>query len=148
MRDEMPDVRQSAYALVGDLAKACINELRPLLGEYLPVLTVQLDPAYVSVCNNASWAIGEIAIKARRGPRNVSCVMGACEMPLRCHASLQPKSWLLRLVMRSGPPTGGRRDEAVCRGGIAAAHSYHQSVRKRAAGKNLVHGHGLCMPLT
>ena len=63
MRDSMPDVRQSAYALVGDLAKACVGQLRPVLGDYLPLLTQQLDPAYVSVCNNASWAIGEIAIK-------------------------------------------------------------------------------------
>ena len=63
MRDTEPDVRQSAYALVGDLAKTCIDQLRPVLGDYLPVLTVQLDPAYVSVCNNASWAIGEIAVK-------------------------------------------------------------------------------------
>jgi len=57
------DVRQSAYALVGDLAKACIDQLRPVLGEYLPVLTDQLDESVVSVCNNASWAIGEVAIK-------------------------------------------------------------------------------------
>lgn len=63
MRDATPDVRQSAYALVGDLAKACVDQLRPVLGEYLPLLTQQLDPSYVSVCNNASWAIGEIAIK-------------------------------------------------------------------------------------
>ena len=63
MRDSMPDVRQSAYALVGDLAKACVGQLRPVLGEYLPLLTQQLDPAYVSVCNNASWAIGEITVK-------------------------------------------------------------------------------------
>ena len=65
MRDAVPDVRQSAYALVGDLAKACIDQLRPRLGEYLLVLSVQLDPAYISVCNNASWAIGEIAMKVR-----------------------------------------------------------------------------------
>jgi len=57
------DVRQSAYALVGDLAKACIDQLRPVLGEYLPVLTEQLDVSVVSVCNNASWAIGEIAVQ-------------------------------------------------------------------------------------
>ncbi len=63
MRDPVADVRQSAYALVGDLAKACISSLAPLLSEYLPILTQQLDPDVVSVCNNASWAIGEVAIK-------------------------------------------------------------------------------------
>ena len=56
-------VRQSAYALVGDLAKNCIGTLRPGLAQYLPVLCEQLAPEFVSVCNNASWAIGEIAVK-------------------------------------------------------------------------------------
>ena len=63
MKDAMPDVRQSAYALVGDIAKACIEELAAVLPEYLPLLTEQLDHRTVSVCNNASWAIGELAIK-------------------------------------------------------------------------------------
>ena len=63
MRDPLADVRQSAFALVGDLAKACINQLSPLIGEYMPILTQQLQPETVSVCNNASWAIGEVAVK-------------------------------------------------------------------------------------
>jgi len=63
MRDAAADVRQSAFALVGDLAKACPSTLRPLLHEYVPVLTAQLDHEYVSVCNNASWAIGEITVQ-------------------------------------------------------------------------------------
>ena len=63
MCDPQADVRQSAYALVGDLAKNCIGTLRPALAQYLPVLCEQLAPEFVSVCNNASWAIGEIAVK-------------------------------------------------------------------------------------
>jgi len=63
MCDPQHEVRQSAYALVGDLAKNCIHQLRAALGQYLPVLTEQLVPDFVSVCNNASWAIGEIAVK-------------------------------------------------------------------------------------
>jgi len=63
MCDPQPEVRQSAYALVGDLAKNCVNQLRPALAQYLPVLTEALEPQHVSVCNNASWAIGEIAVK-------------------------------------------------------------------------------------
>ena len=63
MCDPQPDVRQSAYALVGDLAKNCIGTLRPALAQYLPVLSDQLVPEFVSVCNNASWAIGEVAVK-------------------------------------------------------------------------------------
>ena len=63
------DVRQSAFALVGDMAKACIGQLRPALGEILPLLTEQMDPSVVSVCNNASWALGEVAMKV--GPEEM-----------------------------------------------------------------------------
>jgi len=48
---------------VGDLAKASINVLVPVLDDVLQILRQQLDPEYVSVCNNASWALGEIAVK-------------------------------------------------------------------------------------
>jgi len=45
----------------------------------MPMLGSNLNPEFISVCNNATWAIGEIAIKAgnshiaadkgkRRGP--------------------------------------------------------------------------------
>lgn len=63
------DVRQSAFALVGDMARACIAQLRPALGEILPLLTEQMEPSVVSVCNNASWAVGEIAMKV--GPEEM-----------------------------------------------------------------------------
>jgi len=65
MRDpSKPDVLQSVFALVGDLAKYCIAALRPVLNNYLPLLIEHLyPPAYIAVCNNASWAIGEIAVK-------------------------------------------------------------------------------------
>jgi len=63
MKDHRPDVRQSSFALAGDLAKACIVHLKPLLHEYIPVLAKNLYPEYVSVCNNASWALGEISIR-------------------------------------------------------------------------------------
>ena len=29
----------------------------------MPILGANLNPEYISVCNNATWAIGEIAIK-------------------------------------------------------------------------------------
>lgn len=32
-------------------------------GDFLPILGQNLDPTYISVCNNATWAIGEISIK-------------------------------------------------------------------------------------
>jgi len=61
-----PDVRQSAFALLGDLAKSCIGHIRPHLDKFLPIAAQNLNPdrRLYSVCNNASWAIGEIAMKA------------------------------------------------------------------------------------
>lgn len=32
-------------------------------GEYMPILSLNLNPEFISVCNNATWAIGEIAVK-------------------------------------------------------------------------------------
>lgn len=31
--------------------------------EFMPILGQNLNPEFISVCNNATWAIGEIAIK-------------------------------------------------------------------------------------
>lgn len=65
MRSPMADIRQSAYALVGDLSKSCVGVLRPGFPEVIPLLASQLNPEFVSVCNNATWAVGEIAVKVR-----------------------------------------------------------------------------------
>lgn len=65
MKDRGPDVRQSSFALVGDLAKTCIFHLKPFLAEFVPILTSNLSTEFISVCNNASWALGEIAVKVR-----------------------------------------------------------------------------------
>lgn len=32
-------------------------------GDFMPILGHNLNPEYISVCNNATWAIGEISIK-------------------------------------------------------------------------------------
>ncbi|KAI8061151.1 armadillo-type protein [Gongronella butleri] len=63
--DEVPEVRQSAYALLGDLAISCFEHIRPVIPSFMPHLIQQIDPqaTYVSVCNNATWAAGEITIK-------------------------------------------------------------------------------------
>jgi transportin-1 len=83
MRAEQSDIRQSAYALIGDLAKSCIGVLRPALGEMMPLLISQLNPEYVSVCNNAAWAVGEISIKVREcaaGGARVALVRRVCDV--------------------------------------------------------------------
>lgn len=63
MTDAMPEVRQSSFALLGDLTKACFRHVQPYVDRFLPLLGQNLNPEYISVCNNATWAIGEISIK-------------------------------------------------------------------------------------
>ncbi|EFX68747.1 hypothetical protein DAPPUDRAFT_301259 [Daphnia pulex] len=63
MQDPMPEVRQSSFALLGDLTKACFQHVLSCLPEFLPILGQNLNPEFISVCNNATWAIGEIAVK-------------------------------------------------------------------------------------
>uniref|UniRef100_M4F875 Transportin-1 n=1 Tax=Brassica campestris TaxID=3711 RepID=M4F875_BRACM len=68
--DEAPDVRQSAFALMGDLARVFPAYLQPRLIEFLQVASQQLSTNLIgenlSVANNACWAIGELAVKVRQ----------------------------------------------------------------------------------
>ncbi|XP_054718552.1 transportin-1-like isoform X2 [Uloborus diversus] len=63
MQDPMPEVRQSSFALLGDLTKACFQHVSPCIQDFLPILGQNLNPDFISVCNNATWAIGEISVK-------------------------------------------------------------------------------------
>ncbi|KAI3424477.1 hypothetical protein D9Q98_010027 [Chlorella vulgaris] len=67
-QDSDSDVRQSGFALVGDLAKACAPHLKPALAELFKSALYNLQPAMInqrtlSACNNAAWSMGELAIK-------------------------------------------------------------------------------------
>lgn len=61
-------MRQSSYALLGDTAISCFAILRPVVGDFMPGLIshIEVEPRVenVSVCNNAAWAAGEIALQA------------------------------------------------------------------------------------
>lgn len=63
-----PPVRQSSYALLGDTAISCFPILSPLVDTFMPPLIshIEVEPrnGEVSVCNNAAWAAGEIALQA------------------------------------------------------------------------------------
>ena len=59
----MAEVRQSAFALLGDLSKTCPATILPNVAQFMLVIAANLDPGYVSVCNNAVWAAGEMAVK-------------------------------------------------------------------------------------
>ncbi|WOL18764.1 transportin-1 [Canna indica] len=68
--DQATDIRQSALALLGDLAKVCPVHLHPRVPDFLRVAAEQLNTAAVkeavSVANNACWAIGELAVQVRQ----------------------------------------------------------------------------------
>ena len=76
MEDNSNDVRQSAYALLGDCAIhifPCVQQFLPLL---MPLLVNQLDVdnlpdeeahSAFSVINNACWSLGEIAMQEMQG---------------------------------------------------------------------------------
>ncbi|KAK8958597.1 Transportin-1 [Platanthera guangdongensis] len=67
--DDATDIRQSALALVGDLARVCPIHLHARLLDFLNIATEQLSvirvKEAVSVANNACWALGELAVKVR-----------------------------------------------------------------------------------
>ncbi|PFH50468.1 hypothetical protein AMATHDRAFT_3953 [Amanita thiersii Skay4041] len=60
-------VRQSAYALVGDMAMGCFVLLRPHMPGIMAELILQLDPEprveFISASNNAAWSVGEVALR-------------------------------------------------------------------------------------
>lgn len=59
----VPEVRQSAFALLGDYSQVCFVHVKPHFGNFVMLLAQHLDPKHTSVCNNAAWAIGEIAVQ-------------------------------------------------------------------------------------
>ncbi|XP_006364503.1 transportin-1 isoform X1 [Solanum tuberosum] len=89
--DDAPDVRQSAFALLGDLARVCPIHLRPRLVEFLDAATKQLQNTSklketISVANNACWAIGELAIKVQKEISPVVLTVVSCLVPILQHA--------------------------------------------------------------
>lgn len=67
--DESPEVRQSAFALMGDLAKACPSHLMPVLQRCFEACAAllqheQLCDRFVRAGTNACWSIGELALRA------------------------------------------------------------------------------------
>lgn len=63
-------VRQSAYALVGDMAMGCFTLLRPYMPGIMSELILQLDPEpkveFISASNNAAWSVGEVSLRFGR----------------------------------------------------------------------------------
>uniref|UniRef100_A0A5K3G1Q8 TNPO1 protein n=1 Tax=Mesocestoides corti TaxID=53468 RepID=A0A5K3G1Q8_MESCO len=62
-QDPQPDVRQSTFALLGDLTKVCFAHIKPQVSSFMNLLAQNLSSENISVCNNAIWAIGEICMQ-------------------------------------------------------------------------------------
>lgn len=62
-QDPQADVRQSTFALLGDLTKVCFGHIKPQVQSFMNLLAQNLSSANISVCNNAIWAIGEICMQ-------------------------------------------------------------------------------------
>jgi transportin-1 len=76
MKDSSNEVRQSAYALLGDCAIYVFRQLQPCLPDIMEILIVQLDVEQAhldaedigyAVINNACWSVGEICMKQKEG---------------------------------------------------------------------------------
>ncbi|XP_044716345.1 importin subunit beta-2 [Hirsutella rhossiliensis] len=76
MEDPTDEVRQSAYALLGDCAKYVFPQLQQHLPTMVPILLKQLDMDNVldeemdsgfGVVNNACWSAGEVAMQHGKG---------------------------------------------------------------------------------
>lgn len=66
--DETFEVRQSALALLGDLAMCSIKTVEPYLDLIITSTMKQINMAYTpSVCNNSIWALGEIIVQIQGG---------------------------------------------------------------------------------
>jgi transportin-1 len=63
MQDDSSEVRQSAFGVLGDLARTCIGHLKDVLRDYLAILIQNLSASSYAVSNNACWAIGEISMQ-------------------------------------------------------------------------------------
>uniref|UniRef100_A0A2K5DCB3 Transportin-1 n=1 Tax=Aotus nancymaae TaxID=37293 RepID=A0A2K5DCB3_AOTNA len=43
-----------SFALLGDLTKACFQHVKPCIADFMPILGTNLNPEFISVCNNAT----------------------------------------------------------------------------------------------
>jgi len=67
-KHEIPGVRMSALALLGDLARNAPSVIESALPQLLPEAIANADPIHHSVCNNAVWAVGEICVRCGDNP--------------------------------------------------------------------------------
>lgn len=82
MKDRRPDVRQSAFAVVGQFGRKAMPSLIPVLVEYVKVLVASLNPEYMQCANKATWALGEVVMMAGLIPGDIPLDRGAIQSVL------------------------------------------------------------------
>lgn len=62
---DLPGVRMSLFALLGDLARNSPSLIEAGLSKLLAEAVSSIDPMHSAMCNNAIWAIGEVCVRCR-----------------------------------------------------------------------------------
>lgn len=130
-------VRQSAYALLGDMAISC-PALNHYLALYLPRIVKEISdqvaaPKYeeVSVCNNAAWAVGEMAMQCQPTPTNPN---PALKVPLGQHVA-QLVEALIRILINTTTPKSLLENAAVTIGRLGLVYPDVVAVHLETFGK-------------
>ncbi|KAG1677077.1 hypothetical protein FOA52_001247 [Chlamydomonas sp. UWO 241] len=111
-RDEEPSIRQSAFAMVGDLAKAAPGVLAPVRADVVSLALLALDPAAmtaqesIKACNNACWALGELVVSM--GPEALAAGGGAPRIAEVTAGILMHRGRLTRGILENAAITLGR----------------------------------------
>eukprot|EP00019_Armaparvus_languidus_P001769 CAMPEP_0168587482 /NCGR_PEP_ID=MMETSP0420-20121227/4901_1 /TAXON_ID=498008 /ORGANISM="Pessonella sp." /LENGTH=626 /DNA_ID=CAMNT_0008622763 /DNA_START=182 /DNA_END=2059 /DNA_ORIENTATION=+ len=102
------DVRQSAFAVAGDLAVNAPTLIAPHLEELVPALLHNIRPFYIGLSNNVVWTLGELALLLKEQFRDVVPPLLERLLPMMQDEQLHPH--LLHNV-------------CVCLGRVAIHHS-------------------------
>ena len=95
-KHDLPGVRMSALALLGDLARNAPGMLEPALPQLLQEAIANMDPIQPSVSTNAVWAIGEVCVRCEGN-----------DAPMKPFAATLMQN-LIALLMGNGPGGQGR----------------------------------------
>lgn len=66
-------MRQSAFALIGDLSRVCAPHLQPVAKQLLALAIQNMESHCISMqnmsaCNNACWSLGQALCQCSRAP--------------------------------------------------------------------------------
>lgn len=107
-QDSAADVKQSGYALLGDLAKYAIVYLKPALPTLLPGLLTDINIERPKVCNNALWSWGEIAKAAGPDAYIASIIRTIIPPVLKFMADAEAHNMLPRSIVENVAVLMGR----------------------------------------